>query len=147
MFHLINHAFFKALLVSFCGFFVIHAFSDEQDVRKMGGLLNILPITYLSYVSWEFSFGLVSLIYLVSILRDLLVEHAFVFWFCLGAFCIRFRSICCFFYCFIILIKQCFLFFYLFPRGKRVIYEKAHESAVYILLPLSYIGHIFNIFW
>jgi len=45
MFHLINHAFFKALLFLAAGS-VIHAMSDEQDIRKMGGLGRKLPITY-----------------------------------------------------------------------------------------------------
>lgn len=45
MFHLYNHAFFKALLFLGAGS-VIHAVSDEQDMRKMGGLKNILPFTY-----------------------------------------------------------------------------------------------------
>jgi NADH-quinone oxidoreductase subunit L len=45
MFHLINHAFFKALLFLSAGS-VIHAMSDEQDVRKMGGLARKLPITW-----------------------------------------------------------------------------------------------------
>ena len=37
MFHLLAHAFFKALLFLGAGI-VIHALADEQDVRKMGGL-------------------------------------------------------------------------------------------------------------
>merc|ERR1712032_874951 len=45
IFHLINHAFFKALLFLSAGS-VIHAVSDEQDMRKMGGLLRIVPYTY-----------------------------------------------------------------------------------------------------
>jgi len=45
MFHLSNHAFFKALLFLGAGA-VIHAVSDEQDMRKMGGLKNLLPFTY-----------------------------------------------------------------------------------------------------
>lgn len=45
MFHLFNHAFFKALLFLSAGS-VIHAVSDEQDMRKMGSLINFLPITY-----------------------------------------------------------------------------------------------------
>jgi NADH-ubiquinone oxidoreductase chain 5 len=44
-FHLANHAFFKALLFLSAGS-VIHALSDEQDMRKMGGVLNFLPYTY-----------------------------------------------------------------------------------------------------
>ena len=46
LFHLMNHAFFKALLFLSAGS-VIHALSDEQDMRKMGGLVKILPITYI----------------------------------------------------------------------------------------------------
>src|SRR3984885_11195807 len=45
IFHLINHAFFKALLFLAAGS-VIHAMSDEQDVRLMGGLWRKLPITW-----------------------------------------------------------------------------------------------------
>lgn len=45
VFHLMNHAFFKALLFLSAGS-VIHALSDEQDMRKMGGLAQLLPFTY-----------------------------------------------------------------------------------------------------
>src|SRR6202012_38500 len=44
VFHLITHAFFKALLFLSAGS-VIHAMSDEQDMRKMGGLAKIIPWT------------------------------------------------------------------------------------------------------
>ena len=44
IFHLITHAFFKSLLFLSAGA-VIHAMSDEQDMRKMGGLAKIIPIT------------------------------------------------------------------------------------------------------
>ena len=45
LYHLVNHAFFKALLFLSAGS-VIHALSDEQDLRKMGGLRKILGYTY-----------------------------------------------------------------------------------------------------
>lgn len=45
MFHLSNHAFFKALLFLGAGS-IIHALADEQDMRKMGGMKNILPFSY-----------------------------------------------------------------------------------------------------
>ncbi len=45
MFHLFTHAFFKALLF-LCAGSVIHAMSDEQDMRKMGGLQTMLPFTW-----------------------------------------------------------------------------------------------------
>ena len=44
VFHLANHAFFKALLFLGAGS-VIHAVSDEQDMRKMGGLKNLVPFS------------------------------------------------------------------------------------------------------
>ncbi|NDB80779.1 NADH-quinone oxidoreductase subunit L, partial [archaeon] len=45
MFHLFTHAFFKALLFLGSGS-VIHAFKDEQDINKMGGVWKHLPYTY-----------------------------------------------------------------------------------------------------
>ena len=45
VFHLTTHAFFKALLFLGAGS-VIHAMSDEQDMRKMGGLWKMIPLTY-----------------------------------------------------------------------------------------------------
>ena len=45
MFHLMTHAFFKALLFLAAGS-VIHAMSDEQDMRKMGNIWRFVPITY-----------------------------------------------------------------------------------------------------
>jgi NADH-quinone oxidoreductase subunit L len=55
-FHLMSHAFFKALLFMAAGN-VIHAMNDEQDMRKYGGLLKQLPRT-----SWSFLIGAVSLV-------------------------------------------------------------------------------------
>lgn len=46
-FHVLTHAFFKALLFLGAGS-VIHGMSDEQDMRKMGGLKKALPITYMT---------------------------------------------------------------------------------------------------
>jgi NADH-ubiquinone oxidoreductase chain 5 len=46
LFHLMNHAFFKALLFLSSGV-IIHALLDEQDMRSMGGLIKLLPFTYL----------------------------------------------------------------------------------------------------
>lgn len=45
IFHLFTHAFFKALLFLGAGS-VIHAMSDEQDMRHMGGLYKMIPLTY-----------------------------------------------------------------------------------------------------
>ncbi|MHB1303386.1 MAG: NADH-quinone oxidoreductase subunit L [Acidiphilium sp.] len=47
MFHLVNHAFFKALLFLGAGS-VIHGLAGEQDIRRMGGLWRRLPVTYVT---------------------------------------------------------------------------------------------------
>lgn len=49
MFHVITHAFFKALLFLGAGS-VIHAMSNEQDIRSMGGLRKKLPITFMTFL-------------------------------------------------------------------------------------------------
>ena len=48
MFHLITHAFFKALLFLGAGS-VIHGCRDEQDIRQMGGLRKLMPLTFATY--------------------------------------------------------------------------------------------------
>ncbi len=55
IFHLFTHAFFKALLFLGSGS-VIHAVSDEQDMRKMGGLRKLIPKTY-----WMMFIGTIAL--------------------------------------------------------------------------------------
>jgi NADH-quinone oxidoreductase subunit L len=50
MFHLITHAFFKALLFMGAGS-VIHGSHEEQDVRHMGGLRSLMPVTFLTYAA------------------------------------------------------------------------------------------------
>jgi NADH-ubiquinone oxidoreductase chain 5 len=74
-FHLINHAYFKALLFLAAGS-VIHAMSDEQDMRKMGGLVRLLPFTYmmmligsLALMGFPFLTGFYS--------KDVILELAF----------------------------------------------------------------------
>jgi NADH-quinone oxidoreductase subunit L len=56
MFHLMTHAFFKALLFMAAGI-VIHALVAEQDIRKMGGLRELMPRTY-----WAFVIGALALV-------------------------------------------------------------------------------------
>jgi NADH-quinone oxidoreductase subunit L len=50
VFHVMTHAFFKALLFLGAGS-VIHAMGGEQDIRKMGGLKKYLPVTYLTFLT------------------------------------------------------------------------------------------------
>jgi NADH-quinone oxidoreductase subunit L len=49
LFHVVTHAFFKALLF-LCAGSVIHAMSNEQDIRKMGGLRKKLPVTHFTFL-------------------------------------------------------------------------------------------------
>jgi NADH-quinone oxidoreductase subunit L len=56
MFHLMTHAFFKALLFMAAGL-VIHALSGEQDIRKMGGIGQLMPWT-----RWAFLAGALALV-------------------------------------------------------------------------------------
>ena len=75
LFHLMNHAFFKALLFLSAGS-VIHALSDEQDIRKMGGLIKLIPLTYILVVIGSLS--LMGFPYLTGFYsKDLILEWAF----------------------------------------------------------------------
>ena len=75
LFHLVNHAFYKALLFLGAGS-VIHAVGDNQDFRKYGGLRQYLPLTYsvmliasLSLVAFPFMTGFYS--------KDFILESAY----------------------------------------------------------------------
>lgn len=77
MFHLFNHAFFKAMLF-LCSGAVIHALHDEQDMRKMGGLWKHLPIT-----GWCFLIGTISISGVPGFSgffsKDMIIDSAFHF--------------------------------------------------------------------
>lgn len=74
LFHLLNHAYFKALLFLSAGS-IIHSLNDEQDIRRMGGLIAYLPFTYtmvligtLSLIAFPFLTGYYS--------KDVILEIA-----------------------------------------------------------------------
>lgn len=74
IFHLANHAIFKALLFLGAGS-VIHAMSDQQDLRRMGGLLKLLPLTYVSMLIG--SLALIGTPFLTGFYsKDLILEIA-----------------------------------------------------------------------
>lgn len=62
MFHLITHAFFKALLFLGAGS-VIHGCHEEQDIRRMGGLRQLMPVTFLTYAIGMMALSGVPLIF------------------------------------------------------------------------------------
>ena len=74
IFHLFTHGFFKALLFLAAGS-VIHAMSDEQDMRKMGGLWNKIPLTYALF--WIGSLALAGLPFFAGFYsKDAILESA-----------------------------------------------------------------------
>lgn len=75
MFHVMTHAFFKALLFLGAGS-VIHAMSDEQDIRKMGGLRKHLPVTFWTFLIATFAIsGIFPLSGFFS--KDEILAHVF----------------------------------------------------------------------
>jgi NADH-quinone oxidoreductase subunit L len=76
MFHLVTHAFFKALLFLGAGA-VIHAMSDEQDIRRMGGIRGMVPITYT--MMWIGNLALAGIPFFAGYYsKDAILEAAFL---------------------------------------------------------------------
>ncbi len=75
-FHLLSHAFFKALLFLGAGS-VIHSMSDEQNIKKMGGIYNKIPLTYVSMLIG--SLALMGLPFLSGYFsKDLILEFIYL---------------------------------------------------------------------
>jgi len=75
IFHLANHAFFKALLFLSAGS-IIHAIADEQDMRRMGGLKRLVPFTFI--VMTIGSFSLMGFPFLTGFYsKDIILEVSF----------------------------------------------------------------------
>lgn len=133
MFHLSNHAFFKALLFLGAGS-VIHALNDEQDIRKMGGLLRLLPFSYmaifigsLALIGFPFLAGFYS--------KENILELAYSKYSSLGLFAYLLGSLAAFFTAFYSM-RLIFLVFLTNPNGNRPIITKAHEGSLEIYIPL-----------
>ena len=143
MFHLFTHAFFKALLFLGSGS-VIHAFKDEQDIRKMGGVKKKLPYTYafmligtLALTGFPFLAGFYS--------KDAIIEYAFLKNTLLGnyAFVIGVITAC------LTSIYSWRLFFKTFHgtyNNTEIQLEETHESPKIMLSPLLIlsVGAIFS---
>nr|YP_009020820.1 NADH dehydrogenase subunit 5 [Polymastia littoralis]AHM12901.1 NADH dehydrogenase subunit 5 [Polymastia littoralis] len=140
LFHLMNHAFFKALLFLSAGS-VIHAISDEQDMRKMGGLIKSIPFTYTMILIGSLS--LMGFPYLTGFYsKDLILELtydkyyiAFAYW--LGSFSALLTA----FYS----IRLIYLTFIMETNSKKEALMGVHESSWNITFPLFLlaIGSIF----
>lgn len=133
LFHLSNHAFFKALLFLGAGS-VIHAVSDEQDMRKMGGLKNILPFTYsimvigsLALIGFPFLAGFYSKDVILEIAASTYTTAGQFAYFLgiLAAFCTSFYST-----------RLLYLVFLSNPNGNKKILINVHEGTWRLTLPL-----------
>ena len=134
IFHLANHAFFKALLFLGAGS-VIHGLADEQDIRKIGGLRRLLPFTY-AIISIG-SFSLIGIPFLTGFYsKDAILEVAYAKYSNVGHFAYYLGSLGAFFTAFysIRLVYLCFLSA---PNGYRHSIINAHESSILISFPLG----------
>lgn len=133
VFHLMNHAFFKALLFLSAGS-VIHALSDEQDMRKMGGVVQLLPFTYAMMCIGSFSLtGFPFLTGFYS--KDAILELAYAKYTISGNFAYWIGSLSVFFtsyYSFRLLIGT-----FLVPTAAyKESIRKAHDAPLIMAIPL-----------
>jgi NADH-quinone oxidoreductase subunit L len=142
MFHLFTHAFFKALLFLGSGS-VIHAFKDEQDINKMGGVWKKLPYTYalmiigtLALTGFPFLSGFYS--------KDAIIEFAYLKGNTTGYYAAGIGILTAF----LTSIYSWRLIFKTFHgeyNNKEIKIEETHESPLVMLIPLFIlsIGAIF----
>ncbi|MFL5226372.1 MAG: NADH-quinone oxidoreductase subunit L, partial [Microvirga sp.] len=133
MFHLFTHAFFKALLFLGAGS-VIHAMSGEQDMRRMGGLWNKIPITYV--LMWIGSLSLAGIPYFAGYFsKDSILMAAWASGTAVGRYSFTLGIFAAFltaFYSWRLLI----LTFHGRPRADEHTMHHVHESPWVMLLPL-----------
>ncbi len=160
VFHLFTHAFFKALLFLGAGS-VIHAMSNEQDMRHMGGIWKKIPLTYammligtLALTGVPFFAGFYS--------KDMIIESAFAagtgvgqYAFIMGVVAALMTS----FYSW----RLVFLTFHGKPRASHDVMHHIHESPAIMTVPLIilsvgavlagfvfyeyFVGHDYAAFW
>jgi NADH-quinone oxidoreductase subunit L len=160
VFHLFTHAFFKALLFLGSGS-VIHASSDEQDMRNMGGLRKQIPVTF-----WMMTIGTLALTgfpFLAGYYsKDMIIESAFAahsgvgtYAFGLGVAAALMTS----FYSW----RLVFMTFFGESRASKEVQDHIHESPQVMLVPLYvlalgalfsgfafkeyFVGHNYEEFW
>src|ERR1700740_856104 len=143
LFHLINHAFYKALLFLGAGA-VIHSVSDNQDFRKYGGLISFLPLTYsvmliasLSLLAIPFMTGFYS--------KDFILESSYG-QFYLSSTVVYFIATIGAMFTTLYSVKVLYLTFLTNPNGPLINYKQAHEGDIFMSLPLIILA-IFSIFF
>jgi len=137
IFHLFTHAFFKALLFLGAGS-VIHAFQDEQDIRKMGGVWKKIPYTWALMLIGTLAltgFPLLSGFYS----KDAIIEFAYFKNSSIGYYAMTVGIVTAF----LTAIYSWRLFFKTF-HGKYnnldLSIEKTHESPIVMLIPLIFLA-------
>lgn len=143
LFHLVNHAFYKALLFLGAGS-VIHAVADNQDFRKYGGLRSFLPLTYsvmliasLSLVAFPFMTGFYS--------KDFILETSYGQYSFSGTMVYFIATIGAMFTT-LYSVKVLYLTFLTNPNGSIVDYKHVHEGDIFMSLPLIVLA-IFSVFF
>ncbi len=160
IFHLITHAFFKALLFLGAGS-VIHAMSDEQDIRRMGGIWRKIPITYT--LMWIGNLALAGVPFFAGYYsKDMVLEAAYGAHSTVGMYAFVCGVLAAFltaFYSWRLLI----LTFHGKPRASDEVMHHVHESPWVMLGPLvvlatgaviagavlyeNFVGHHWAEFW
>ncbi len=139
IFHLVTHAFFKALLFLGAGS-VIHAMSDEQDMRWMGGIWRLIPVTYammwigslaLAGVGIPFVFGFSGYYSKDIILESAFADHSTVGMLAWGLGMAA--AVMTAFYSWRLL----FMTFHGAPRADEKVMAHVHESPAVMLVPLA----------
>ena len=133
VFHLANHACFKALLFLSAGS-VIHALADEQDMRRMGGLISLLPLSYamffigsLALMGFPFLTGFYS--------KDIILEVAYGQFTVAGHFAYALGSLAAFFTAFYSL-RLLFRTFLGTTNAHRAVMDHAHDAPIRMAAPL-----------
>jgi NADH-quinone oxidoreductase subunit L len=134
IFHLMTHAFFKALLFLGAGA-VIHALSGEQDMRRMGGLWKRIPVTY--GLMWIGSLALAGIWPFAGFYsKDIILESAYAAHTGIGQYAFWMGALAAFltaFYSWRLLI----LTFHGAPRADHHTMAHVHESPLVMLIPIG----------
>lgn len=133
LFHLSNHAFFKALLFLSAGS-IIHALASEQDMRRMGGLIHLLPFSYTMFIIGSLAlagFPFLSGFYSKDVILEIAasrftISGNFVFWLgSLSAFLTAYYSF-----------RLIYLTFFSITNSKRSILVNSHDAPLLMAIPL-----------
>lgn len=147
IFHLANHAFFKALLFLGAGS-IIHSVFDEQDIRKMGGLKNLIPFTY--SVMLIGSLALMGFPYLTGFYsKDVILEVAFGKYTVISFFAYILGSTAAFFTAFysirlihLTFLSECNAYKYVYHRNIQDSNVLIQIPLIFLSIPSIFIGYI-----